>query len=323
MTEVVIVPHQERAEAAQLAGIAADWLAARGHRAYLLRRDAELLGLPALGADLDPSTAGLALSLGGDGSVLRTVLLLGGAAVPVIAVNVGTLAYLTEVEPSSLTQALERYFDGECTIERRMLLDVAVRRRSGDGSRDSWRALNEAVLEREEAGHTVRLLVRIDDAPFMSYAADGMIIATPTGSTAYNLSAGGPIVQPNVDAMIITPIAPHTLTNRPIVIPGTSTVRIQPTMEARDEIVFTLDGQSTFPIHAGDEISISRAPRRCTARASDSNCSTPVVRRSNSTSAGSIPGTSVETRSGTVSSCMRISSYSLPPLKGGRPASIS
>jgi len=91
--------------------------------------------------------------------------------------------------------------------------------------------------------------------------ADGLIIATPTGSTAYNLSAGGPIVQPNVDAMIITPIAPHTLTNRPIVIPGNSTVRVQPTMDPRDEIVFTLDGQSTFPVHAGDEISVGRAAR--------------------------------------------------------------
>jgi NAD kinase len=93
------------------------------------------------------------------------------------------------------------------------------------------------------------------------YEADGLIIATPTGSTAYNMSAGGPIVQPKVDAMIITPIAPHTLTNRPIVIPGSSTVRVQPTMDARDEIVFTLDGQSTFPVHAGDEIGVARAAK--------------------------------------------------------------
>jgi NAD+ kinase len=91
--------------------------------------------------------------------------------------------------------------------------------------------------------------------------ADGLIVATPTGSTAYNLSAGGPIIKPDVDAMIITPIAPHTLTNRPSVIPGSSTVRVQPTMDARAEIVFTLDGQSTVPIHAGDEIIVTRAAK--------------------------------------------------------------
>jgi len=107
----------------------------------------------------------------------------------------------------------------------------------------------------------IDLSVYVGDEFVTRVRADGLIIATPTGSTAYNLSAGGPIVQPDVDAMIITPIAPHTLTNRPIVIPGSSAVRVQPTMEARDEIVFTLDGQSTFQVHAGDEITVVRAPK--------------------------------------------------------------
>ena len=122
-------------------------------------------------------------------------------------------------------------------------------------------ALNDAVITKTARSRMIDLSVYVADEFVTRVRADGLIIATPTGSTAYNLSAGGPIVQPKVDAMIITPIAPHTLTNRPIVIPGSSTVRVQPTMDARDEIVFTLDGQSTFPVHAGDEISVSRAPK--------------------------------------------------------------
>lgn len=122
-------------------------------------------------------------------------------------------------------------------------------------------ALNDAVITKTARSRMIDLTVYVGDEFVTRVRADGLIIATPTGSTAYNLSAGGPIVQPNVDAMVLTPIAPHTLTNRPIVIPSTSTVRVQPNMEARDEVVLTLDGQVTFAIHAGDEIGVCRAAK--------------------------------------------------------------
>jgi NAD+ kinase len=252
MTDVLIVPHQERAEAASLAVTAAEWLSSRGHRGFLLPDDAGLLGLESLAADITPSTAGLVLSLGGDGSVLRAVDLLGGAQVPVIAVNVGTLAYLTEVEPPAMTMALERFFDGACTLEHRMLLHVEVLRRDQSSPTVSWRALNEAVLEREEAGHTVRLLVRIDGAPFMSYAADGMIIATPTGSTAYSLSARGPVISPTHRAMLLTPVSPHQLFDRSLVLSPDEPVEIE--AMGHRSIALTVDGRRMAVLEAGDTV---------------------------------------------------------------------
>lgn len=252
MTDVLIVPHQERAEAVGLAAEAAAWLQAQGHRAFLVPEDAELLGLSQLADDRPASGAGLVLSLGGDGSVLRAVDLLDGAQVPVIAVNVGTLGYLTEVEPSALASALERYFAGECTVERRMLLHVEVVRRNNSTVDGPWRALNEAVLEREEAGHTIRLLARIDGAPFMSYAADGMIIATPTGSTAYSLSARGPVISPTHRAMLLTPVSPHQLFDRSLVLSPDEPVEIEAMGHRR--IALTVDGRRLATLAAGDVV---------------------------------------------------------------------
>ena len=153
--------------------------------------------------------ADLVVCLGGDGTMLRAVGLLDGAPVPLLGVNVGVLGYLTEIEPPGLTDALERFVAGpqagEWWLDERMMLGVTV---EGVGS---WRALNEAVVEKQESGHTVRLLARIAGAPFTSYAADGLIVATPTGSTAYSLSARGPVVSPKHRAMLLTPVSPHML----------------------------------------------------------------------------------------------------------------
>ena len=122
-------------------------------------------------------------------------------------------------------------------------------------------ALNDAVITKTARSRMIDLSVSVGDEFVTRVKADGLIIATPTGSTAYNLAAGGPIVQPSVDALILTPIAPHTLTNRPIVIPATSVIRVQPNMEERDEVFVTFDGQAGFQLQAGDEISVRRAER--------------------------------------------------------------
>ena len=203
MTDVVIVAHHERRESAALARAAVTWLEAHGHHAWVPPGDAEVLDLGFLASERAPGDAGLALAIGGDGTVLRLVEMLDGAPVPIIAVNLGMLAYLTEVEPPAMTAALQRYFSGDCSIEQRMLLQVEWVRPGDAHPAGAWKALNEAVLEKAESGHTVRLLVDIDDAPFMAYAADGLIIATPTGSTAYSLSARGPVLSPNHRAIQI------------------------------------------------------------------------------------------------------------------------
>ena len=197
MTSVYIVAHHQRSDAAALVLTAVEWLSARGHDAWMPASDADALGLSEMGSPRNPAEAGLALSVGGDGTMLRTVKLLDGAAVPIVGVNVGLLGYLTEVEPPGLLAALERWFatdgsGGDWRIEERMMLQVSVRRADQDHDERSWRGLNEVVLEKGESGHTVRLNVSIDGSPFTSYAADGLIVATPTGSTAsYNSENSG------------------------------------------------------------------------------------------------------------------------------------
>ena len=249
MTSVVIIAHQDRAEAADLAAEAHRWLTARGHKAWLLPADAEALGLAALGSDADPASADLALSLGGDGTVLRTVQLVDG--VPVLSVNVGLLGYLTEVEPYALTDALGRWLDGEFRIEGRMLLEIVLDP-AGGGVRRRFRALNEAVIEKRESGHTVRLLVSIDGAPFTSYATDGLIVATPTGSTAYSLSARGPIVSPQHRAILLTPVSPPMLFDRALVLDPSEPVTIEVLGPRRADL--SVDGRRVADLNEGDTV---------------------------------------------------------------------
>ncbi|HUR35719.1 MAG TPA: NAD(+)/NADH kinase [Vicinamibacterales bacterium] len=210
----------------------------------------------ALATDVD-----MVLVLGGDGTLIGMADCIAdvGSGIPILGVNFGSLGFLTEVTLPELYRSLEHALNGRAYIEERMMLRATTANRGAILTRSI--ALNDAVVTKTARSRMIDLSVYVGDEFVTRVRADGLIIATPTGSTAYNLSAGGPIVQPNVDAMIITPIAPHTLTNRPIVIPGNSTVRVEPTMDARDEVVFTLDGQATFPIHHGDEIAVARAPK--------------------------------------------------------------
>ena len=242
-----------------------EWLTARGVHPVYETATAELLAPAkdrlvqtkrALATEVD-----MALVLGGDGTLIGMADCIAdaGSGIPILGVNFGSLGFLTEVTLPELYRSLEHALNGRAYIEERMMLRTTTTNR-GEVLTHSI-ALNDAVVTKTARSRMIDLSVYVADEFVTRVRADGLIIATPTGSTAYNLSAGGPIVQPNVDAMIITPIAPHTLTNRPIVIPGNSTVRVQPTMDARDEIVFTLDGQSTFPVHPGDEISVARAAK--------------------------------------------------------------
>jgi NAD+ kinase len=250
VTSVVLVAHQERAEAAALAVEAAEWLGARGHKAWLVPEDAEALGLYSLSSDTEPSSADLALSLGGDGTVLRTVELVDG--VPIIGVNVGQLGYLTEVEPHALTTALGRWLDGRYTIEGRMLLEIIVRPAGPSRPVGRFRALNEAVIEKRESGHTVRLLVSIDGTPFTSYATDGLIVATPTGSTAYSLSARGPIVSPQHRAILLTPVSPHMLFDRSLVLDPSEPVTIEVLGHRPADL--SIDGRRVAGLDRGDRV---------------------------------------------------------------------
>jgi NAD+ kinase len=203
----------------------------------------------------------MVLVLGGDGTLLSVADCIGtaGSSIPMLGVNFGSLGFLTEVTLPELYPALETALGGQARIEERMMLRSTTLRR-GVLFADHI-ALNDVVVTKAARSRMIDLSVSVGDEFVTRVKADGLIVATPTGSTAYNLAAGGPIVQPTLDALLLTPIAPHTLTNRPIVIPAGSPVRVQPHMEERDEIFVTFDGQAGFQLEANDDIRICRADR--------------------------------------------------------------
>jgi NAD+ kinase len=194
--------------------------------------------------------------------MLRAVQLVAAAGVPIVGVNVGLLGYLAELEPVGLLAALERFFagpdagQGDWQIEERMMVDVVVHRRiAADAADARWCALNEGVVEKREAGHTVRLAVTIDGAPFTSYAADGLIVATPTGSTAYAFSARGPVVSPRHRALLLTPVSPHMLFDRTLVLDPDEHVGIE--VLGHRGVALSIDGQHAADLDEGDVITFS------------------------------------------------------------------
>jgi NAD+ kinase len=257
---VALIPHRERETARRHVDAAAAWCDQHGIDFWVPPGDAAALDVGRYAAERPLDAADLVLSLGGDGTMLRSVRLLAGAAVPLLGVNLGALGYLTEVEPHDLDDALGRFFDGQEAgrwhLDERMMLDVHV---NGD---PVGRALNEAVVEKAESGHTVRLLASIDGAPFTYFAADGLIVATPTGSTAYSLSARGPIVSPRHRAILLTPVSPHMLFDRSLVLDPSEVVEIEVTGHRRAELA--LDGQPTASLDDGDVVRC--APSAATAR---------------------------------------------------------
>jgi NAD+ kinase len=259
MTRVLVVAHHERDEAAVLASQASTWLHARGHEAWMTSGDATALGLESLADDQPAMSADLVLSLGGDGTMLRAVQMLNGAPVPIIGVNVGLLGYLAEVEPAGMIGAIERFVAGDdggepsFRIDERMMIDIVLLR--ADHTTSTWRALNEGVLEKEEPGHTIRMLVRIDGEPFTSYAADGLIASTPTGSTAYSLSARGPVVSPRHRALLLTPVSPHMLFDRTLVLDPEEAVEVE--LTGHRGAVLSVDGRRTASVAQGETVSFT------------------------------------------------------------------
>jgi NAD+ kinase len=239
------------------------WLHDRGVEALFETATAALMPANAARRVADKSSlvsdVGLVLVLGGDGTLLSMADCIGraGLSVPILGVNFGSLGFLTEVTLPELYPSLDAALSGRAPIEQRLTLRATIARPTGASSTEV--AVNDVVINKGARSRLIDLSITVGDGLVTTVRADGLIVATPTGSTAYNLAAGGPIVQPHVEALVLTPIAPHTLTNRPIVIPSSSTVRVKPMMEERDEVFVTFDGQAGCELHAGDEISICRA----------------------------------------------------------------
>lgn len=262
MATVAFVLHHEHQEAVDLARQAAGWLQERGHEVRMPARDAELAGLPELAAEPDELVFELdvAVSLGGDGTILRTVDLVADHDVPVIGVNLGHLGYLTEVDPAKLTVALKRFLAGSYQLSERMRLAVEIDPRStGAPPPGTWPALNEAVLGKTPTGQIVHVDVFIDGETFTTYHADGLILSTPTGSTAYAWSAGGPLISPDHAALLLAPVAPHMLFDRALVLPPSACVRLE--VIGNRPAALSVDGRNLGTLETGDAIVCTAAPR--------------------------------------------------------------
>jgi NAD+ kinase len=235
------------------------FLRSRGHSVLLdadTARGAGIDGVDTISDDALPGASDLAIVLGGDGTMLSIARRLAPHGVPLIGVNLGRLGFLTDIPLAGLEPTLGAMLDGEYTEERRTLLAVTIAR--ADGSSAHAPALNEVVVNRGGLGSMIECAVEIDGRFVYAMRADGVIIATPTGSTAYSLSTGGPIIAPEVPAFALVPIAPHALTHRPIAVPDSSTIEIT-VSRGRDAAVHC-DGQARFDLAEGDRVTARRAP---------------------------------------------------------------
>lgn len=255
--KVLVVVNDERELASSLASQAHQWLTERGHQfEQISAREVVLSNLDRVALS-ERDQVGLVLSLGGDGTMLRALQLGVSSAAPVIGVNVGRLGFLAQVEPASMTEALDRFFASQLALESRMTLAVGVARSSGARMAT---AINEAVVERAEPGRTITFDVVINSEKFATFTADGIIVSTPTGSTGYNLSAGGPVASPTEDLLLVTPIAPHSLFDRTLVLDSNSEVELR-VLTDRDAVV-SVDGQVIDQVGTGESVSVSSGPGR-------------------------------------------------------------
>lgn len=265
ITRAGLVAKVGMTEALQALVSAAEWLDANGCTPVIDRAAADAAALgprwpTAARADL-PAAVDVVLVFGGDGTLLEAAGLVAhsGSDIPLLGVNLGRLGFLTEVSLAETRHAFEALLAGRFVTESRLMLAGRVDRAGHPAA--SHLALNDIVFGRGATSSMIEVVVEVDGQFVCDVKADGLIVATATGSTAYNLSAGGPIVHPAVDAMVLTPIAPHTLTNRPLVLPASATLALRPRIDAPSQIVVTFDGQYSVPLEAGDVVEIRRAPR--------------------------------------------------------------
>ena len=245
---------------------AARWLDARGCAPVIEQASAQAAGLgdrwPTASRETLPAVVDVVIAFGGDGTLLdaASAVAHSSADPALLGVNLGHLGFLTEVSTSEMTAALDAVISGRSQTETREILAGTVMR----AGKNLWShfALNDVVVTRGALSRMIELDVSVDGRHVCHVKADGLIVATATGSTAYNLSAGGPIVHPSVDAFVLTPIAPHTLTHRPLVLPAGARIELRPVIEPQSDIVLTFDGQFGLPLETGDVVEISRAPRR-------------------------------------------------------------
>ena len=246
---ILLVPNPSNPRSADATRAVLTRLTGLGYEPFLDAADADACDLPEAGvARADIGSPELAVALGGDGTILKAVHLLGPSDVPVLGVNLGRLGFLAGAEADGLEAALDAALAGEASVERRQTVEADVF--AGGRPAGRYRALNEVYIGRGVTARGVELDVSVNGTWLMRLLCDGLVVATPTGSTAYALSAGGPIVAPNVRGMVVVPVAPHTLTARPIVVGAGDVVRIEPIQPPRSAACVSVDGDQV-PCRSG------------------------------------------------------------------------
>jgi NAD+ kinase len=244
IASVVIVTKPHQPDVAKVASELAAWFEAKG-----------------IQASMDPAAAtraDLCVVVGGDGTLLAAARLIGKRQVPILAINYGGLGFLTEVTRDEMYPALESMLAGKAVMQSRMTMDVTLHHNGA--AAETYQALNDAVIHKGTLARIIELEASVDDQYVAKYRSDGLILATPTGSTAYNVSAGGPIVYPTMAAIIMTPISSHTLTNRPLVLPPES--RVEVTLRSvPDDVYLTVDGQVGKKLESGDRVIVQKSSR--------------------------------------------------------------
>ena len=247
---VGLVAKYQEPKAAQMARWLIPWLKRRGKKILvengLVRGPAQSCSKKQMATQAD-----LIIALGGDGTLLNIAPLVERPDVPILGVNLGGLGFITEVAASELEEVLAKTLEGDYEIEKRMTLEVRIKSKKSKPRR--FRVLNDAVIAKGARSRIIDLETHVGDDYLCTYRADGLIISTPTGSTAYNLASGGPILEPTLGAIVIAPICPHTLSNRPIVVPNDAPIHV--TLRSfGDTVIFIPDGQKGTRLNNGDEV---------------------------------------------------------------------
>ncbi|MDK2848590.1 MAG: kinase [Desulfuromonadales bacterium] len=260
MKKIGIYAKCNHPDAVMLARDVVGWLRSRGIEVVLEKALARNLGGADSGQDRSaiPAMVELIIVLGGDGTLISVARQVCGRDIPILGVNLGSLGFLTEVTRGELYLSLEKVLKGEFTLSDRMMLEAVVWRGGVEAGR--FCVLNDVVINKGAIARIIDMEVSVDTAYLTTFKADGLIIATPTGSTAYNLSAGGPIISPGLHCLVVTPICPHMLANRPLIVSDAACIRIEMKFKDQD-VVLTADGQVGMALEAGDVVEIRKADR--------------------------------------------------------------
>ena len=262
---VVVVANLEKRRAAEYLKSITKTLEGKGIGSMVLSYRGQETVTPELESEYAAAQA--AIVLGGDGTVLFSCRLFSSRPIPILGVNLGTVGFMTEVLGEEWLEAFESFARGDARISERLMLDIEVHREGRTLIRES--ALNDCVLSGSSASRLVVLDVDLSGVFLGQYRADGLIIASPTGSTAYSLSAGGPILHPETEALILTPICPHSLSNRPLVLPPQEKITVSVKQNQRIPVTLTVDGRGVFQPRPGDKITVGRHPMKALLVKSD------------------------------------------------------